>query len=321
MGYAVVYHTGDPTSCSSTSCETGGLLTAGQLQINAVQDGNANDSQEEKQNIQRRHDTPHKLPGYANLKLNDRNRVRESIGWGEDAQSTSGTQNDDSRSDGRTEAKDKVNGKEPEHGSQGNAPGSPRQHAETVPISAEPSPSWFADLATWDEPEPPKAPQETARVNNRKEREEVNKQEGRRNAQFEAHLKPVTPQVRMSPQANGFRQPRQPSNRDSWDRIRSTPRGAASYALGATRSDPYRPLAPESRLEIKPSAAPSGPPAVPKAEIDSAVVMRLELEDAEAEAGLAEAEVLLAETRVKAQSARRAVIAQKLKMARAGVSV
>ncbi|KIO28407.1 hypothetical protein M407DRAFT_243061 [Tulasnella calospora MUT 4182] len=64
----------------------------------------------------------------------------------------------------------------------------------------------------------------------------------------------------------------------------------------------------------------SGPPAPPKAEIDPAVLMRLELEDKEAEARLAEAELLLAEARVKVETARRAVVAQKLMMARAGVS-
>ncbi|KIO19241.1 hypothetical protein M407DRAFT_31131 [Tulasnella calospora MUT 4182] len=55
------------------------------------------------------------------------------------------------------------------------------------------------------------------------------------------------------------------------------------------------------------------------AEIDSTLLMKLELEDKEAEARLAEAELLLAETRVKVETARRAVSAQKLKMAQAGV--
>ncbi|KAG8941826.1 hypothetical protein FRC04_004068 [Tulasnella sp. 424] len=321
MGYSVGYHAGESTSCSRTGCEAGGLLVAGQLQVNAVNDGDANISKEQKRNIQRRHKTPAKLPGYGNLKQGDRTRVRESIGWDEDAQSTSGNQNSNNRSDGKTDAKGKRRAKEPEHKTQGNAPASSRQHAETVPISPEPSQSWFENAATWDDPEPPKAPQETARVNNRKEREDVNKQEGRRNAQSEAHFEPVTPQVRIPSQANGSRQPKQPSKQDPWDEIQATPRSAAGYDLGATRSDPYEPLSPEGRLEIEPSAAPSGPPAPAKAEIDSVVVMRLELEDAEAEARLAEAELLLAETRVKVESARRAVIAQKLKMARAGVSV
>ncbi|KAG8949009.1 hypothetical protein FRC00_008345 [Tulasnella sp. 408] len=48
--------------------------------------------------------------------------------------------------------------------------------------------------------------------------------------------------------------------------------------------------------------------------------MKLELEDKEAEARLAEAELQLAETRVKVENARRAVSAQKLKMAQIGVS-
>ncbi|KAG8898622.1 hypothetical protein FRC01_010836, partial [Tulasnella sp. 417] len=42
-----------------------------------------------------------------------------------------------------------------------------------------------------------------------------------------------------------------------------------------------------------------GPPAAPKTEVDPVVLMKLELEDKEAEARLAEAELLLAETRVK----------------------
>ncbi|KAG8949008.1 hypothetical protein FRC00_008344 [Tulasnella sp. 408] len=62
-----------------------------------------------------------------------------------------------------------------------------------------------------------------------------------------------------------------------------------------------------------------GPPAAPKPEVDKTVLMKLELEDKEAEARLAEAELLLAETRVKVETARRAVVAQKLKMAKAGI--
>ncbi|KAG8916209.1 hypothetical protein FRC01_003298 [Tulasnella sp. 417] len=68
-------------------------------------------------------------------------------------------------------------------------------------------------------------------------------------------------------------------------------------------------------------------PAPYKAGIDPAMLMKLELEDKEAEARLAEAELLLvetritlAETRLKVETARRAVAAQKLLMARSGVS-
>ncbi|KAG9048429.1 hypothetical protein FS837_012877 [Tulasnella sp. UAMH 9824] len=53
--------------------------------------------------------------------------------------------------------------------------------------------------------------------------------------------------------------------------------------------------------------------------INQVLLMKLELEDKEAEARLAEAELLLAETRVKVENARRAVSAQKLKMAQVGI--
>ncbi|KAG8921700.1 hypothetical protein FRC00_008338 [Tulasnella sp. 408] len=56
-------------------------------------------------------------------------------------------------------------------------------------------------------------------------------------------------------------------------------------------------------------------------QIDPVLLMKLELEDKEAEARLAEAELVLAETRVKVENTRRAVSAQKLKMAQVGISL
>ncbi|KAG8941828.1 hypothetical protein FRC04_004070 [Tulasnella sp. 424] len=163
--------------------------------------------------------------------------------------------------------------------------------------------SWCGVMPSWDEPEPPKAPQENTRVNKQKEKEVANKQEGQRNAQSEAYLEPVPPRAGTASQANNSRKPKQPSNQESRDARQAMPKAS------------------EMRPETEPSAPPSGPPAAPKAEIDSTTVMWLELEDAKAEARLAEAELLLAETRVKVETARRAVIAQKLKMARAGIAL
>ncbi|KAG8941829.1 hypothetical protein FRC04_004071 [Tulasnella sp. 424] len=279
----------------------GGLLVAGQLQVTA-EDGDTIHSAGQKRSIRKRYKTFADLPGYWSLKSDDRNRVKEFIGWIEDAQGTPNIQSNNSRADGKIDAKGKGKVKESDRESQGSAPRGSRRHAETRPISPEPSQSWFGNVPSWDDPEPPKALQETARVNKKKEKEEVNKQEGRRNARSEAHLEPVPPQPGTASQANNSRKPKPPSNQDSRD---------AKQAISQ---------APELRLEVQPTPAPSGPPEPPKAEIDQTVVMRLELEDAEAVARLAEAELLLVETRVKVESARRAIIAQKLKMARAGVA-
>lgn len=83
----------------------------------------------------------------------------------------------------KTDAKGKGKVNELELEIQENALGSSKQHAETRAISPDPMQSWCGVMPSWDEPEPPKAPQENTRVNKQKEKEVVNKQEGQRNAQ------------------------------------------------------------------------------------------------------------------------------------------
>ncbi|KIO28599.1 hypothetical protein M407DRAFT_22183 [Tulasnella calospora MUT 4182] len=156
-----------------------------------------------------------------------------------------------------------------------------------------------------DNPEPPKARQGTASPNKGKARGGEDEQGGRRNVLPELPVQPVSAPTGASQQAYGPSRPKETGRQDLGD-----------------------PLAPKESTPVVDSfVADPGPPRAPKADIDSALLMKLELEDKEAEARLAEAELLLAEnrivlaeTRLKVETARRAVVAQKLIMARAGVS-
>ncbi|KAG9048431.1 hypothetical protein FS837_012879 [Tulasnella sp. UAMH 9824] len=289
------------------------MLVAGQLVVH-TQDGSTQNtrhldclSKDQKRTARKRVKGPGDLPGFKNLRADDKKKVREVFGLDEDTQSVQGGQNNKGSRDEKTDAKGKGTAKAPERGPQGNAPGSSRQHLETRPISPAQSQSWYDNTPSWDDPEPPKPSSVAATVGGWKGREGQNKQEGRRNAPPETRVQPVPPPAAAPQQASGPNRSKQAGNQDFGNR------------------NPPAPNVPEitppgNSPVLNPSPPQAAAPAPPKTGIDPAVLMRLELEDKEAEARLVEAELLLAETRVRVETARRAVVAQKLLMARAGVS-
>ncbi|KAG8895436.1 hypothetical protein FRC01_012365, partial [Tulasnella sp. 417] len=166
------------------------MLVAGQLVINTGgQEEDAPNfrhfdclSQAQKNRARKQVKGPSDLPGYRNMKGEDKKRVRETFGWNDDAQSVQGGQKNKGRADDKADAKGKGKGKASGHEAQGNAPGSSKQRNEARPMSPALSQTWYDNNPSWDDPEPPKPPQGTAFSGRGKEREGGNKQDGRRNA-------------------------------------------------------------------------------------------------------------------------------------------
>ncbi|KAG9048430.1 hypothetical protein FS837_012878 [Tulasnella sp. UAMH 9824] len=255
-------------------------------------------SKEQKKAIRWKHKNATDLSGYASLKPQDKARVRESIGLNEEGQGTSGVQN---RVDEKTESKGKGKEKAPHHDFQENVPESSSQHTENRPRSPEHFQWWHDNMPSWDDPESPQSPQEAVSSSRGKETSNLNKQYRWGNTQSETRAQRVPQPAGAFHQANG------PSISEQSSRA---PQDSEESILSAPTEPTSVPDLPVANL---------GPPAAPKPEVDANVLMKLELEDKEAEARLAEAELMLAETRVKVETARRAVVAQKLKMAKAGL--
>ncbi|KIO17946.1 hypothetical protein M407DRAFT_32383 [Tulasnella calospora MUT 4182] len=258
-------------------------------------------SKEQKKAIRWKHKSATDLSGYESLKPEDKDRVRESIGLNEEVQATSSPRNNDSRPFEKTDGRDKGKEKAPQSDFRDDIPGGSRRHTGSRSISPEDFEWWHDNMPSWDDPEATKPSQGAISWSKEQKREGLNKQDGRRNAQSETRAQRVPQPARASHQANDPNSSEQTSHHDSGNRVPSVPK--------------------EGALVMNTPVANLDPPAAPKAEIDPVVIMKLELEDKEAEARLAEAELLLAETRVKVETARRAVVAQKLLMARAGISV
>ncbi|KAG9018607.1 hypothetical protein FRB90_011214 [Tulasnella sp. 427] len=259
-----------------------------------------------RKNIRKLHKTPADLPGYQNLKALDKTRAKNVI-WPAEEDSSLLTNQDTSTQTGAPGG-DRVQSTEPKI----DVSGSSVQHIDDSVLSE----FWYTSGPSWDDPAPSRAPQVNSGTSKEKGQEPSNyqRQATRRNVEQVIPLPPIPSAARAPLPPSEPERPNQPT-------ILPKP-GYQSKQTNNSESQSPNPRTTFTSQEAVGLGASAGPPAPPKADIlvDSTMLMRLELEDKEAEVRLVEAELQLAETRVKVETARRAVVAQKLVMARAGVS-